>query len=295
MQACSESPPVQIFGSHEFERNRIKNCYQKDLPAAMYVTGSHHTLNHLSIETEQTGIFIENVTKSFFNRIHIQGAELAPGIEIWDSTNNRFEEINIKHVGDGFYLENSPENVFLRNKVSGSRYGLHIMYSDRITAMENQFKENITGLMVMETTGTTIQNNYVGSNTENVNAQGLLLYNVYGSLIDGNTIEENRVGMYIEKSADNEVTGNFIRANFIGAQLNQIERNLFEGNSFINNVNEVQATGSNDNVIQYNYWDGASKRMDNDGISNLSYSADRISSILPMIYPHSNYYFNIRE
>ncbi len=79
----------------------------------------------------------------------------------------------------------------------------------------------------------------------------------------------------MEDSSGNIIVSNSIMNNFIGTQMNSISNNKVIHNSFINNVNEVQAVHGTHNLIQNNFWDSAWKLdTDGDGKSNLPYRAD---------------------
>jgi nitrous oxidase accessory protein len=81
--------------------------------------------------------------------------------------------------------------------------------------------------------------------------------------------------MYIEDSTENTLTRNEITSNFIGTQVFNISQNKVIDNSFISNVNEIQALKGTNNLIKNNYWDAGSKLDTNgDGKSNLPYQAD---------------------
>ncbi|MBO0959061.1 right-handed parallel beta-helix repeat-containing protein [Neobacillus sp. MM2021_6] len=276
LKACNDKPAITIKGKNVTVKGiQITNCKKDKSPAVIKMSGKNHHIEDVTLKIWKSGIYLENVEKTSFRNIRLTGNGKGNGVELWDSHQNTFEGIKIEHVQDGFYMENSHHNIFKSNTISDSRYGLHVMFSDSITATQNVSTRNFTGAMVMGTNHSVIAENQLLENNQNVNAQGLLLYDVHHSIVHHNRITDNRVGMFIEDSSENDITDNEITANFVGAQINRIRNNLITGNTFISNVNDFQATDGTDNTIQHNYWDTAIKLdIDSDGKSNLPHSAD---------------------
>ncbi|MEH7107949.1 right-handed parallel beta-helix repeat-containing protein [Bacillus sp. JJ1764] len=275
-QTCGSDPAITITGKNVTLKGvKLKQCAASKAKAVISISGDQHHLEDLTISTGNTGIKLTNTVNSNLESIKITGQGKENAIDLWQSPHNTFENISIRHVQDGFYMENSDKNSFLHNTIQDSRYGMHIMFSDQITLKGNTSTRNITGAMVMGTQQTLIEKNNLIANNQNVNAQGLLLYDVHHSVIQNNLLSQNRIGMYIEDSSGNQIHDNEVNANFIGAQIRQITKNTIKGNSFIGNVNEIQATDSSDNKLENNYWDAALKLdIDGDGKSNLPYRAD---------------------
>jgi nitrous oxidase accessory protein len=275
-QSCSTKPMITVTGQDvSLIGIAIVSCPKDESPAAILVSGQNHLLEDLTIVTPIRGIQFDNTKKSMVRNITISGQGSENGVDLWQSNSNRFERIQMKHVEDGFYMENSHHNTFIENTVQNSRYGFHIMFSNYITIRDNISRKNFTGAMIMGTKGSLIEANKLTDNNQNVNAQGLLLYDIHESAIRKNSISTNRVGMYMEDSNNNEIVSNNFTANFVGAQITKIENNRITNNSFSSNVNEIQAKEETHNIIENNYWDAALK-LDTDGdrLSNLPYRAD---------------------
>lgn len=277
IEDCSSGPVIKITGKNvSIKGISVKSCTQNGDVPAIFISGSQHRLEKIDIlHSDGIGVKAESLMGSVFKDIAISGTGTNNGIDLWNSIENEFRRVKIDHVQDGFYMENSSENSFIDNRITDSRYSIHVMFSDRIRIEKNESKRNITGAMIMGTNQTIIRNNVFSENRKNVNAQGLLLYDVHQSEVRSNLISNNRVGMFLDDSTGNVIAGNQLEGNFIGAQLNKISGNTMEGNLFMRNIAEVQATQSGDNIIQQNYWDAAWKLdSDGDGKSNVSYRAD---------------------
>ncbi|MCL6573135.1 MAG: right-handed parallel beta-helix repeat-containing protein [Bacillus sp. (in: Bacteria)] len=277
LSACSYKPAILITGKEvSLKGIKIVSCEKNKSPFALFMSGKNHHLEDVTLDVGEVGIKLENVAKTSFLNINIEGSGKDNAIDLWESHQNSFERVTITNAQDGFYLENSHYNTFIGNTIRDSRYGLHIMFSDNITAIRNVSINNYTGAMVMGTNHSVLKENQLIKNNQNVNAQGLLLYEVFDSVINDNQLSSNRVGLFMEDSSGNELKGNEFTANYVGAQINRIEKNIIEGNTFISNVNDFQATaGTNNNIIRFNYWDAAMKLdSDGDGRSNLPHPAD---------------------
>ena len=275
-KSCSTKPMITVTGQDvSLKGISIVSCSKDESPAAISVNGKNHLLEDLTINTTVLGIQFDNTERTFIRNINIKGQDRGTGIDLWQSNSNSFEGIQMDHVEDGFYMENSHHNTFIGNTIQNSRYGFHVMFSDYISIRKNISKDNFSGAMIMETKGSLIEENKFMDNNQNVNAQGLLLFNVHESTIRNNTLSTNRVGMYMEHSTNNEISSNNFTANFVGAQITKIENNRITNNSFTSNVNEIQAKEETNNIIENNYWDAALKLdTDGDGNSNLPYRAD---------------------
>ncbi len=276
LHSCSSKSAITIKGNHVTVKGiTIVSCENDKSPAAISISGNNHHLEDITLNIKKIGIKLENATKTSFQHITIAGNRNGNGVDLWESHQNRFEDVTIHHVEDGFYMENSHGNTFVANTIHDSRYGLHIMFSDNITAIGNRSTKNFTGAMVMGTSHSVLKDNQLRENNQNVNAQGLLLYDVHDSKISNNDISANRVGLMMEESSGNKITNNKFMANFVGAQMNRIEKNIISDNTFISNVTDFQAKDGTNNTIQKNYWDSALK-LDTDGDerSNLPHRAD---------------------
>lgn len=273
---CSTEPIITISGKNVTLRNiKIVGCSNQESLAEIVVMGTNHLLEDLTINTGKIAIKLEDVEDTHIRKVGITGLSNENGIDLWQSNRNAFENIEINGVQDGFYLENSDNNILFGNTIRDSRYGIHVMFSNKITVKENVSEHNFTGAMIMASNQSIIEENKFTENNKNVNAQGILLYDVHNSEVSKNHISNNRVGMFIEGSSGNKIKNNEFIANFIGTQLLKNKGNVIEGNSYISNVTEIQAKQGTDNYIYRNFWDAAMKLdMDGDGKSNLPYQAD---------------------
>ncbi|MGE7603509.1 right-handed parallel beta-helix repeat-containing protein [Peribacillus sp. NPDC097675] len=293
LRSCEDEPVVTILNKGVTLKNiKVEHCGNEKDDTAIYVTGSHHTLDRLHIETKHFGMRLDKA-----NDVTIQGSEIiginrGNGIDLWKSNRNKLKNLKITNVSDGIYLEQSNENTLYGNNIKKSRYGMHLMFSDDNILDENVSNLNTTGTELMESKRTVVHNNQFSSNNNSVNAQGLLLYLASETEVTGNEFISNRVGIFIEKAENNRLEFNKIMDNFTGVQFLKSNGNNAVNNTFVGNVNDAQAIESSNNQLNGNYWDAASKvDVNGDGESDIVYTADPYFLTLTADVPEYQLFF----
>lgn len=292
--ANSTEPAVRIDADHvRLQQVQLIQPFSSEAPALL-VNGSKAVLDSIGIRTRSFGIMLrDNGQNEIFNST-IQRepdgfgaqADSRNGIDLFNSHDNRIYNNTISTMNDGIYLESSHRNRVERNRIDGSRYGIHCMYTDGTVVRDNEGSLNVTGAMIMGVKDAEVTGNTFVKQSESVNSQGLLLFDVQTSRIEGNKAEGNRVGFYIEQSHRNRIANNDLVRNFVGVQLLESDENEFTGNYFWNNVIESEADESRSNRFAGNYWD-AFRGIDpsGDGISDISYAMNpffqKLTSAIP--------------
>ena len=293
LRSCENEPVVTILNKGVTLKNiMVEHCGKDNEDTALYVTGSHHTLERLTIETKHFGIKLDHANDVTIQDSKIIGKYRGNGIDLWKSNRNKLENLTITNVSDGIYLEQSDENSLHGNNIQKSRYGMHLMFSHDNTLDENVSKLNTTGIELMESKRTVVRHNQFSSNNNSVNAQGLLLYLASDTEVTGNEFISNRVGIFIEKAENNRLKSNKIMDNFTGIQFLKSNGNKAINNTFVGNVNDAQAIESSNNQIDRNYWDAASKvDIDGNGKSDIVYTADPYFLTLTADVPEYQLFF----
>ncbi|PYE42135.1 nitrous oxidase accessory protein [Paenibacillus barcinonensis] len=249
--------------------------------AAVHITGSNNEVNGLTIRTKGAGLLLRDADSALLghNTIEWAGKSTASstqkgnGIDLFNSDHSRIEGNQIQGVLDGIYLENSRKALVQDNRLLRTRYGIHCMYINGSSVMNNTGEENMTGGMIMGVKNTLVSGNIFRKQSTNVHSQGILLYDVHQSKITSNTVEGNRVGMNIAESSSNEIRDNDITRNFVGIQMVLAEGNTFTQNRFISNVIDASAMDSKSNKMKGNYWDSfQGLDVNQDGMSDLPYA-----------------------
>ena len=293
LRSCENEPVVTILNKGVTLKNiKVKHCGLEKDDTAIYVTGSHHSLERLNIETKRFGIKLDHANDVTLQDSEIMGINRGNGIDLWKSNHNKLTNLKITNVSDGIYLEQSDDNSLHRNNIQESRYGMHLMFSDANILDGNVSKFNTTGTELMESKRTVVRDNHFSSNHNSVNAQGLLLYLASDTEVTGNEFKSNRVGIFIEKAENNRLEFNKIMDNFTGVQFLQSNGNNVINNTFVGNVNDAQAIESSNNQVNGNYWDAASKvDVNGDGESDIVYTADPYFLTLTAEVPEYQLFF----
>lgn len=248
--------------------------------ATVKVSGHRAIIEDLKIATGADGIAVKDADDGIVRRTEINwipvGVPMARkgnGIDLFNADRWRMEDNVIRDVHDGIYMEQSDDGHAIGNRIEGSRYGIHCMYTAGSIIRDNEGYANVTGAMVMTARNVEVSDNVFTKQNENVHSQGILLFDAHDSLFESNVAEGNRAGLYVEESTGNRFMNNRVAYNFIGLQLLNAEKNVFAGNLFQGNVADAEARGSSDNDISGNYWDGHSGiDADGDGYSEMTYA-----------------------
>ena len=293
LRYCEEEPVISISGEFVTLKNiEVEHCGDQNLDTAIYVTGSNHTFEDMTVETRRMGISLDEANDVTIRDSEITGRRQGNGIDLWRSNRNQLENLTVSNVSDGIYIEQSHENTLHSNNIERSRYGMHLMFSNDNVLSENVSRFNVTGTMLMESKRTLIKDNTFYANRYSVNAQGLLLYLTTETEVTGNEFISNRVGIYIEEAENNTIKTNKIVDNFIGVQFDKATGNRIDGNTFVGNVNDAQAIESSNNEINGNYWDAASKvDVDGNGKSEIVFTADPYFQTLTSDVPEFQLFF----
>lgn len=289
----TEKPAIMIKGKNVSLKNmKVDYAGEGKEATAIYISGSHHQLSDINIDTTRFGIKLDHATDVKVDDGLILGNWKGNGVDLWESSHNTIQNMKIGNMQDGIYLEQSHKNTLSKNNIQLSRYGMHLMYSDDNVLKDNIAYYNMTGTMLMEVDRVHVVGNDLSYNSSNVNSQGLLIYYMKDSVIAKNTLNANRLGIYIETSENNRMEFNKVMNNFIGVQFKKANDNQLIKNTFIGNVNEAQAIASSNNRIDHNYWDASAKLdMKGNGESIIPYTADPYFLTLTADIPEFQLFF----
>lgn len=282
----------------------IKNISVKDVDIkeepTIVISSDGVEIANVQVLTDNTGIHINGANQGEINDTTISSAteEVSQsykknGIQLYNSANWKLDNITIRNMEDGIYLERVDTISIKNSHVDGSRYGFHFMFVTNGQVENNEGTANVTGAMIMASSHIQVTKNKFLKQVENLNSQGILLYDTKNSLVSNNEIDGNRVGLYIEESSDVTFDSNMIKNNFVGLQWINSSDNTFQHNNVIGNVINVQSVGVADNHINKNFWDNASGiDIDEDGYSEVSYSINPLFYGLIKKQPPFQIFFN---
>ncbi|GAB2769205.1 nitrous oxide reductase family maturation protein NosD [Salinimicrobium soli] len=264
----------------------IGTSHTSDFAAILVSRSKNFKINNNRLENVFFGILIERSSNGTIsnNRIKSESeiqAKSGNGIHMWHSNDLTVKSNEIIGVRDGIYLEfvnncTIEENICKDNL----RYGLHFMFSDHNTYLENTFENNGAGVAVMYSKFIEMRRNLFRKNWGSA-SYGLLLKEISDSDLINNTFEDNTIAI----SADNTNRINYTHNDFIGNGYairirGACYNNNFTLNNFLSNSFDVAYTGNiNENEFRKNYWsDYTGYDLNHDGTGDVPYRPVKLFS-----------------
>jgi nitrous oxidase accessory protein len=288
-----------------------------DDDAAVFITGNRATVEGNEIEDSLHGIYLKKASdcRLLDNRIRgkttvpqetgsiesgvgqsPENCDLVPnrrgnGIHQWNCERNEIVGNEISEARDGIYFSFANHTRCERNWIHHVRYGLHYMYSDDNTFVENTFSENAAGAALMFSKRLEVRGNRFVNN-RGFRAYGLIFQSMDDCRLEGNVIEHNAVGLSFNQCNRNRVIGNRVAQNYIGLRFgSNSDENAFSLNVFARNLHPVEVAGDNGSnqwslAGVGNYWDGAvSFDLDHNGINDLPHRELDLFGVLRRDFP----------
>jgi nitrous oxidase accessory protein len=181
---------------------------------------------------------------------------------------------DIRGHRDGIYFEFVTNSVIQQNNSHNNiRYGLHFMFSNDDSYIENTFRDNGAGVAVMYSKRVIMADNFFQHNW-GASAYGLLLKEISDGQIFGNEFDENTVGVLMESTNRIEVRNNNFKNSGYALRIQascsetMVYYNIFAGNTF-----DVATNGSLMlNHFYNNYWDKyEGYDLNRDGVGDVPY------------------------
>ena len=212
------------------------------------------------------------------------------GIHIWKSENMVVKNNEVQGHRDGIYFEFVTNSYIMGNNSHNNiRYGLHFMFSNNDSYIDNTFRDNGAGVAVMYSHHVLMHSNHFEHNW-GANAYGLLLKEISDARIFRNQFVQNTVGILMESTNRIESALNDFNSNGWAVRIqascneNELHRNNFNGNSF-----DVATNGSTMlNRFYNNYWDKyEGYDINRDGIGDVAYHPVSMYSMVIEQNPNS--------
>lgn len=179
------------------------------------------------------------------------------GIHCWKSDSLSITGNTVDGHRDGIYFEFVTNSFIKSNTTSNNiRYGLHFMFSNNDTYQFNSFIGNGAGVAVMYSNKVSMLNNQFKENWGDA-AYGLLLKEISDSYITGNSFEKNTTGIYLEGASRINMSHNIFKNNgwAMKIQASCIDITV-STNNFVGNTFDIGTNGSLVlNTFNKNYWD----------------------------------------
>ncbi len=212
------------------------------------------------------------------------------GIHLWKSSNALIENNHVQGQRDGIYFEFVTNSV-IRNNLSEKniRYGIHFMFSNDDTYLNNTFRNNGAGVAVMYSKKVKMEGNHFEQNW-GPSAYGILLKDISDSYILHNIFFKNTVGIHLEGTSRMDIEKNIFKENGWAIKVQaSCEDNNFHHNNFNGNSFDVGTNGSISlNKFYNNYWDKyEGYDINKDGIGDVPYHPVSMYSMIVEENPYA--------
>ncbi len=99
LRSCQSKPTVTISGESVTLKNmKVEHCGKEKEDTAIYITGSHHKLEGISVATKRIGIKLDQANSVKIQNSKIVGNWQGNGIDLWKSNQNKFENNKITNI-----------------------------------------------------------------------------------------------------------------------------------------------------------------------------------------------------
>ncbi len=262
--------------------------YTKDF-AAIYVHGTSGVQildNH--IDNSFFGILVEKSNGGVIRGNTVSGTarqenQAGNGVHLWHCNHMQIEKNEVFGMRDGIYLEFVDESDVINNYTHNNvRYGLHFMFSNHDTYIDNTFESNGAGVAVMFSKWIRMEDNRFINNWGTA-SYGLLLKEIYDGEVLNNLFEQNTLGIYVDGSSRVNYKGNTLRQNGWAIKVSGgCYANAFTSNNFIGNSFDISYNSKmNDNTFNGNFWSEYSGYdLDRDGNGDVPYRPVKLFSYI---------------
>jgi nitrous oxidase accessory protein len=242
-------------------RNSGRSSYM-DIAALRVAECRYVTVRNNLFEFTFFGIYSQHATACTIvgNKLRSDAKDeinSANGIHCWKSDSLRIEGNVITGHRDGIYFE-FVTNSFIRNNFSykNVRYGIHFMFSNDDTYINNTFQDNGAGVAVMYSSRIHMHYNVLSDNWGSA-AYGILLKDISDGTVSNNKFLNNSVGILMEGSSRLKMEKNLFQKNgwALKIQANCMDNQISQ-NNFLNNSFDVATNGELVlSRFERNYWD----------------------------------------
>jgi len=266
----------------------VGTSYVTDYAAVRVVKSENFILQNLKLKRLFFGIYLEKSKNGkVLNNIILGDAveefSSGNGIQLWYCQNVEVKGNKVQHVRDGIYLEFS-DNIRISDNVSSEnlRYGLHFMFSNNDTYLNNLFENNGAGVAVMFSKFIIMKGNTFKRNWGTASF-GLLLKEINDSEIINNNFQENTIGINIEGSNRITYKHNDFKSNGWAVKVRgACYENVFTENNFLYNSFDISYNSRmNDNKFDRNYWSNyTGYDLNKNGIGDIPYRPVKLFSYI---------------
>jgi nitrous oxidase accessory protein len=204
-------------------------------------------IEHVTVRDTHHGIYVRNAFRTAIvdcslvgrkGRVHEENH--GNGLHVWYTRDTRLIGNRITGYRDGIYLSFAEQAEIEQNlSYDLDRFGLHSMYSQKISIRKNAFLHNTAGVALMFSNRMIMEGNAFSRN-QGSRTYGLLLKDCSDSEFTGNRFAENTIGLFLDGSNRNRFENNVFAQNGWGVIVfSSSESNVFTENAFLDNDLQV--------------------------------------------------------
>jgi nitrous oxidase accessory protein len=253
------------------------------LDAAVHVGADDVIVEGLAIERATFGILVERARRATVRGNLVRGDARQPlglrgdGIRLWETSDSVVEDNTVADSRD-LVVWYSPRNLLRGNRISGSRYAAHLMYSHGCTVEDNRSVGNVVGVFAMYVRGGAIRRNLLAG-AAGAAGMGIGLKDSGDLVVADNRVIDDTVGLYLDNSPVQATDANHIDDNLFRGCGRAVVfhggggRNHLSGNALVDNRVQVENEGGGELAEWSGNWfdDYAGYDLDGDGLGDLPY------------------------
>ena len=269
------------------------------MDGGVHLQGRDLVLEDVLVRDALFGILVEKCTRATVRGCTVLGTGLpamglrGDAIRLWE-TNDSLVERNVVRDARDLVVWYSSRNRLLGNRVSGSRYGTHFMYSHDNVVEDSEYVDDEVGVFVMYSRGIGMRRNLL-ARAGGAAGIGIGLKEAGDVTVEDNWLLANTTGVYIDASPLDPSHHNRYRRNVVRFAENAIvlhssvKRSEFADNTFADNGAVVRVSGQGDALQctfagnHYDEYQGYD--FDGDGRGDVPFEFRRLSTQLEGRYP----------
>ena len=254
------------------------------------------------------GVFVDGaadvqvIGNEIEGEVDVRSQDRGNGIHLFAVKGARIVGNHVRNSRDGIYIDTSNGNHLEANVLEDLRYGVHYMFANDNSVIDNVTRRTRTGYALMQSRKLIV----TGNRSEQDQNYGILMNYITYSTITGNFVSDVQRG---DTGGDSMISGGEGKALFIYNSLfNTIENNHFEksslgihltagsednrisGNAFVGNQQQVKyvATRTQEWSVdgRGNYWsDYLGWDRNDDGLGDVAYEPNDNVDRLLWLYP----------
>jgi nitrous oxidase accessory protein len=259
-----------------------------DWAAIKVVNSTNVIVRNNRLSNNSAGVYLQNTGFSEVSNNVMQGnstdeVESGNAIHCWKSNNLRIINNSLTRHRDGLYFEFVTASLIRDNtSFKNLRYGIHFMFSNDDTYINNTFRSNGSGVAVMFSKNVIMRHNMFEENWGSA-AYGILLKEIQGGAVEHNVFLKNTVGIYMEGTSRMMVSKNTFKSNGWAMRVQaSCDDNTVTQNNYFGNTFDVGTNGTMQlNKFNENYWDKyEGYDLNKDGFGDVHYQPVSLYSMI---------------